>query len=115
MHPATQANLEMLRQRGVGILGPAAGHLASGLVGVGRMIEPAELLGHIRLALARGGPLAGRRVLVTAAGTQEPIDPVRAISNRFQKPAAPTTKKCPECLSEIPLEARRCAHCTMAV
>lgn len=82
MHPATQANLETLRQRGVGILGPAAGHLASGLVGVGRMIEPAELLGHIRLALAHGGPLAGRHMLVTAAGTQEPIDPVRAISNR---------------------------------
>jgi phosphopantothenoylcysteine decarboxylase/phosphopantothenate--cysteine ligase len=81
-HPATQANLEILRQRGVRILGPAAGHLASGLVGTGRMLEPAELLGHIRLALASGGPLAGKKVVVTAGGTQEPIDPVRVIANR---------------------------------
>jgi phosphopantothenoylcysteine decarboxylase / phosphopantothenate---cysteine ligase len=81
-HPATQANLEILRQRGVRILGPAAGHLASGLVGTGRMLEPAELLGHIRLILASGGPLAGKKVVVTAGGTQEPIDPVRVIANR---------------------------------
>ena len=81
-HPATQANLEILRQRGVHILGPASGHLASGLVGTGRMLEPAELLGHIRLALAGGGPLAGKKVIVTAGGTQEPIDPVRVIANR---------------------------------
>jgi phosphopantothenoylcysteine decarboxylase/phosphopantothenate--cysteine ligase len=81
-HPATQANLQILRQRGVRILGPAAGHLASGLVGTGRMLEPVELLGHIRLALASGGPLAGKKVVVTAGGTQEPIDPVRVIANR---------------------------------
>jgi phosphopantothenoylcysteine decarboxylase/phosphopantothenate--cysteine ligase len=81
-NPATQANLEILRQRGVRILGPAAGHLASGLVGTGRMLEPAELLGHIRLALASSGPLAGKKVVVTAGGTQEPIDPVRVIANR---------------------------------
>ncbi len=81
-HPATQANLELLRQRGAIVVGPVAGHLASGLVGVGRMVEPLELLGRIRLALACGGPLAGRQVLVTAGGTQEPIDPVRAITNR---------------------------------
>ncbi|MCU0486369.1 MAG: hypothetical protein MUC85_09710, partial [Anaerolineales bacterium] len=56
--------------------------MASGLVGLGRMVEPAELLGHIRLALGRGGPLSQQRVLVTASGTQEPIDPVRAITNR---------------------------------
>ena len=82
MHPATQANLEILRQRGAIVVGPAEGHLASGLIGVGRMVEPLELLGHIRLALGRGGALAGRRVVVTAGGTQEPIDPVRAITNR---------------------------------
>lgn len=82
MHPATQANLEILRQRGAIVVGPAEGHLASGLTGVGRMVEPLELLGHIRLALGRGGALAGRRVVVTAGGTQEPIDPVRAITNR---------------------------------
>jgi phosphopantothenoylcysteine decarboxylase/phosphopantothenate--cysteine ligase len=81
-HPATQANLEILRQRGAHILGPASGHLASGLFGAGRMLEPAELLGHIRLALASEGPLAGKKVVVTAGGTQEPIDPVRVIANR---------------------------------
>lgn len=81
-HPATQENLEILRRRGAIIIGPAEGHLASGMVGVGRMVEPPELLGQIRLALARGGPLSGRKVVVTAGGTQEPIDPVRVIANR---------------------------------
>lgn len=81
-HPATQANLETLRRRGAILVGPAAGHLASGMSGVGRMVEPVEILGHIRLALAQGGPLAGRKIVVTAGGTQEPIDPVRAITNR---------------------------------
>ena len=81
-HPATQANLEILRQRGATILGPAEGHLASGLTGPGRMVEPLELLGYIRLALGRSGPLAGRRVIVTAGGTQEPLDPVRTLTNR---------------------------------
>ncbi len=81
-HPATQANLELLRQRGVTIVGPAEGHLASGLVGLGRMVEPAELFGHIRLLLGRSGPLSGRQVVITAGGTQEPIDPVRVIANR---------------------------------
>lgn len=81
-HPATQVNLKLLKDRGVQVLGPAEGHLASGLTSVGRMLEPAELFGHIRLALGRSGPLAGRRVVVTAGGTQEPIDPVRVIANR---------------------------------
>jgi phosphopantothenoylcysteine decarboxylase/phosphopantothenate--cysteine ligase len=81
-HPATQANLEILRQRGATIVGPAHGHLASGMEGIGRMVEPAELLGHIRLALSRHGVLSGARVVVTAGGTVEPIDPVRAITNR---------------------------------
>lgn len=81
-HPATQANLEHLRQRGVTIIGPAEGHLASGLVGLGRMVEPVELFGHIRLLLGRSGPLSGRQVVITAGGTQEPIDPVRVIANR---------------------------------
>jgi phosphopantothenoylcysteine decarboxylase / phosphopantothenate---cysteine ligase len=81
-HPATQANLEILRLRGAIVVGPAQGHLASGLVGVGRMVEPADLLGHIRLVLGRNGPLQGVQVIVTAGGTQEPIDPVRAITNR---------------------------------
>ena len=81
-HPATQANLQTLRQRGVRVVGPAEGHLASGLSGVGRMVEPLEVLGQIRLALSQDGPLQGRKIIVTAGGTQEPIDPVRAITNR---------------------------------
>ena len=81
-HPATQANLKTLAERGVTLLRPAEGRMASGLVGRGRMVEPDEILGHVRLALGRKGPLAGRRIVVTAGGTQEPIDPVRFISNR---------------------------------
>jgi phosphopantothenoylcysteine decarboxylase/phosphopantothenate--cysteine ligase len=81
-HPATQANLETLRQRGMVIVGPAEGRMASGLVGLGRMVEPLDILGQVRLALSRNGPLAGKRVVVTAGGTQEPIDPVRMITNR---------------------------------
>ncbi len=81
-HPATQANVEILRQRGATFVGPAAGHLASGLVGVGRMSEVPEIIGHIRQLLGQDGPLAGRRVVVTAGGTQEAIDPVRIITNR---------------------------------
>jgi phosphopantothenoylcysteine decarboxylase/phosphopantothenate--cysteine ligase len=82
MHPATQANLQVLADRGVTLLGPAEGRMASGLVGRGRLLEPDDILGHIRLALARDGSLAGRRVVVSAGGTQEPMDPVRFISNR---------------------------------
>lgn len=81
-HPATQANLETLRQRGAIVIGPAEGRMASGLVGPGRMVEPAEIVGHIRRALGRGRSLSGRRVLVTAGGTLEAIDPVRVIANR---------------------------------
>jgi phosphopantothenoylcysteine decarboxylase/phosphopantothenate--cysteine ligase len=81
-HPATQANLNTLLQHGATIIGPVEGHLASGMQGTGRMVEPQELLGHIRLILSRGGPLAGYRIVVSAGGTWEPIDPVRAITNR---------------------------------
>ena len=80
-HPATQANLELLRQRGAVIIGPEEGHLASGLEARGRMTEPAVLLGHIRYLLTRTGPLQGRHAVVTAGGTQEAIDPVRMIAN----------------------------------
>lgn len=80
-HPATQANLKTLQTRGVLVAGPAAGHLASGMSGVGRMLEPMELLGHIRMALGKNGKLAGKRIIVTAGGTQEAIDPVRVITN----------------------------------
>jgi len=81
-HPATQENLKVLVERGAWIAGPAEGRMASGLVGKGRMIEPAELLGHIRLVLGRNGKLAGKKVVVTAGGTQEPLDPVRVLTNR---------------------------------
>ncbi len=79
---ATQENLALLRKRGLKVLGPAEGHLASGLSGKGRMLEPETLMGYLRLALAEKGPLSGRRVLVTAGGTQEVVDPVRILTNR---------------------------------
>lgn len=80
-HPATQENLARLRNRGVFFAGPAPGRLASGLLGTGRLVEPADLLGHIAAALGRNGDLAGRRIVVSAGGTQEAIDPVRVITN----------------------------------
>ena len=80
-HPATQENLARLRHRGVFFAGPAPGRLASGLLGMGRLVEPADLLGHIAAALGRDGDLAGRRIVVSAGGTQEAIDPVRVITN----------------------------------
>ena len=81
-NPATQENLDLLKKREVEIWGPAAGHLASGLSGKGRMFEPDQLLGHLRCWLGREGVLKGKKVVITAGGTQEPIDPVRVIGNR---------------------------------
>ncbi|MGQ9787565.1 MAG: bifunctional phosphopantothenoylcysteine decarboxylase/phosphopantothenate--cysteine ligase CoaBC [Anaerolineae bacterium] len=81
-HPATQANLATLRARGAIQVGPATGHLASGASGVGRMSEPEEIIAAARLVLARNGDLAGRRIVVSAGGTREAIDPVRFIGNR---------------------------------
>jgi phosphopantothenoylcysteine decarboxylase/phosphopantothenate--cysteine ligase len=80
-HPATAANVETLRRRGVIFVDPEEGHLASGLVGLGRLASPERIVDCIRATLGANGDLAGRRVLVTAGGTQEPIDPVRYISN----------------------------------
>lgn len=81
-HPATQSNIELLIQRAVIVAGPVKGHLASGMVGEGRMMEPSQLVGRIRQIVGQEGPLAGRKIVVTAGGTREPIDPVRAITNR---------------------------------
>ena len=81
-HAATQANLRSLQERGAVIIGPEEGHLASGLVAKGRMTEPAAILGQARYLLSRQGPLAGRRIVVTAGGTREPLDPVRFLGNR---------------------------------
>ena len=80
-HPATQANLATLKERGVVIAGPGTGRLASGLSGVGRLLETPELLGYISYAMGKDGDLAGRTVVVSAGGTMEPIDPVRVITN----------------------------------
>ncbi len=79
---ATQENIRILTERRIHFAGPAEGRMASGLTGLGRFLEPAELLGHIRLLLGREGPLAGKKVVVTAGGTQEPLDPVRVLTNR---------------------------------
>ena len=80
-HPATQANLAALQRRGVEVVGPAEGDTAEGEQGVGRMAEPAEVLARVE-ALLGGGSLAGRRVLVSAGGTREPLDSVRFLGNR---------------------------------
>jgi len=80
-HPATQANVALLRERGAYIVEPEVGRLASGEVGVGRLPDTSVLLGAINVVLGRNGELAGRRVVVTAGGTQEPIDPVRFVGN----------------------------------
>ena len=80
--PAVQENLQTLRNRGVTIIGPEQGRLASGLVGWGRLVEPAQLMGHIAAALGHDGDLADRTIVVSAGGTVEPIDPVRVITNR---------------------------------
>jgi phosphopantothenoylcysteine decarboxylase/phosphopantothenate--cysteine ligase len=81
-NPAVQENLHTLRNRGVTIIGPEQGRLASGLVGWGRLVEPAQLIGHIAAALGHDGDLADRTIVVSAGGTVEPIDPVRVITNR---------------------------------
>jgi phosphopantothenoylcysteine decarboxylase/phosphopantothenate--cysteine ligase len=83
-HPATQANVETLRARGVEVIGPASGELAEGEIGAGRMVEPEEIHERVRELLGERGssPFRGRRVLVTAGGTREPLDTVRFLGNR---------------------------------
>ena len=77
----TQANLETLRARGVTVVGPAEGRLASGRVGAGRLVDTETLVGAVRWAAGRTGDLAGRRIVVSAGGTQEALDPVRYVGN----------------------------------
>lgn len=81
-HPATQQNLEILRNRGVWLVGPESGRLASGELGIGRMSEPATIVGAARMVLGRDGVLAGKRIVITAGGTREALDPVRYLGNR---------------------------------
>ncbi|HET6314990.1 MAG TPA: bifunctional phosphopantothenoylcysteine decarboxylase/phosphopantothenate--cysteine ligase CoaBC, partial [Chloroflexota bacterium] len=80
-HPATAENVRTLQSRGVVVVEPEEGHLASGLVGLGRLAAPESILDVLRATLGKYGDLRRRRVLVTAGGTQEPIDPVRYITN----------------------------------
>jgi phosphopantothenoylcysteine decarboxylase/phosphopantothenate--cysteine ligase len=79
---ATRENVETLRRRGVEFVGPESGRLASGNTGTGRLAEPETIVGAAKLLLARDGDLAGRRVVVSAGGTREPIDPARVLTNR---------------------------------
>jgi len=81
-HPATKANLETLRQRGVRVIDPGTGELACGMVGAGRMAEPEAIAEAVLNALGRRHDLAGEVVLVTAGGTREALDPVRFLGNR---------------------------------
>ncbi len=81
-HPATQANVTILRGRGVEIVGPEAGELAEGETGIGRMSEPEAIFARVRGLLGETDALAGKTVLVTAGGTREPLDSVRFLGNR---------------------------------
>lgn len=82
-NPITQANVARLQElRDATLIGPAHGRLASGAVGVGRMSEPWEIVDAIRWVLGRQGPLKGKRAIVTAGGTREPLDPIRYLGNR---------------------------------
>jgi len=80
-NPITQENLAKLKARGFVIIEPAWGRLASGKMGRGRLADVDEIIGTIQQVLGKSGDLAGRRIVVTAGGTQEPIDPVRYIGN----------------------------------
>ena len=81
-HPATRANLETLLQRGHSLVGPAEGSLACGMTGAGRLTEPEEIARAVERELQMRRDLEGETVLITAGPTQEPLDPVRFISNR---------------------------------
>jgi phosphopantothenoylcysteine decarboxylase / phosphopantothenate---cysteine ligase len=81
-HPATRANAEQLRARGAVLVGPDEGETAEGELGVGRMSEPEDIVRAAEALLAGTGPLAGKRVLISAGGTREPIDSVRFVGNR---------------------------------
>jgi phosphopantothenoylcysteine decarboxylase/phosphopantothenate--cysteine ligase len=81
-NPATQVNAKALEDRRIELLGPAVGELAEGEHGRGRMVEPEEIFARVQVALGQTGPLAGKRVVVSAGGTREPIDLVRFVGNR---------------------------------
>src|SRR5207244_12058468 len=85
-HPATRANAETLRARGVVLVGPDEGETAEGELGVGRMVEPEEVVRAAEDLLAGTSKLKGKRVLVSAGGTREPIDSVRFVGHRSSGP-----------------------------
>jgi phosphopantothenoylcysteine decarboxylase/phosphopantothenate--cysteine ligase len=80
-HTATQANVTILKSRGATFIGPEEGHLASGLVGLGRMSEPAKVISAIRWKMGKSGPLHGKKIVVSAGPTREALDPVRFLTN----------------------------------
>src|SRR5260370_14740324 len=100
-HPATRANLERLRARGVRLVEPGSGYLACGMTGPGRLAEPEQIVAATLEALGAAQDLAGETVLITAGPTREPIDPGRYISNR-------SSGKLGYSLADAGL--RRCAH-----
>lgn len=81
-HPATQENAARLREHGLELIGPEEGELAEGETGLGRMTEPEEIHARCQVLLGQEGPLSGKRVLVSAGGTREPLDAVRYLGNR---------------------------------
>jgi phosphopantothenoylcysteine decarboxylase / phosphopantothenate---cysteine ligase len=81
-NPATQENLATLKRRGIKVIEPEEGRFASGLTGTGRLPETPAIIGATRYTLSRSGRLRGRKIVVTAGGTREPLDPVRFITNR---------------------------------
>ena len=81
-NPATQTNVTTLITRGIFVAGPADGRLASGLIGKGRMLEPSDIISSVNMILGKDGDLSGKKIVVSAGGTEEAIDPVRNITNR---------------------------------
>ncbi|MFW6076075.1 MAG: bifunctional phosphopantothenoylcysteine decarboxylase/phosphopantothenate--cysteine ligase CoaBC [Chloroflexota bacterium] len=82
LNAATQANLKILAERGIEILGPDQGELASGIIGHGRLVSPEVIFGMARQIVGRQGPLAGKHVVVSSGATREPLDPIRFLTNR---------------------------------
>lgn len=81
-NPVTQENIARLKARGFLMVGPGYGRLASGKMGLGRLVDTGEIMAAISQVLGKGGDLCGKRIVVTAGGTQEPLDPVRCLTNR---------------------------------
>jgi phosphopantothenoylcysteine decarboxylase/phosphopantothenate--cysteine ligase len=79
---ATQTNLSILKERGMSVIGPEEGRLVTGRQGLGRLVDTETIIGSLKEMLGRAGDFAGRNVVVSAGGTQEPVDPVRFVGNR---------------------------------